>query len=166
MWFKVNSYLKFLIKSTNAHGVHSPFVFNFVTQCLYSQKKLHRNKTINVLLKSIGYFNFKKIEINGAPEVETFVKTKFAATSFDNPTVDILFTDLMDDSKFMELLSVGKLHNNSMILVDGIHQTKEKWEEWKNLIASPNITVSIDMFHCGTIFIRKEQVKEHFTIRI
>lgn len=29
------SYLKFLWKSTNAHGIHSPFVFNLVRKCFY-----------------------------------------------------------------------------------------------------------------------------------
>jgi predicted O-methyltransferase YrrM len=32
------SYLKFLWQSTNEHGVHSPFVFKLVTQCLYDKK--------------------------------------------------------------------------------------------------------------------------------
>lgn len=38
MWSGVLSYLKFLWKSTNEHGVHSPFVFALVTQCLYDKK--------------------------------------------------------------------------------------------------------------------------------
>ncbi|GHA28487.1 O-methyltransferase [Salinimicrobium marinum] len=33
------SYIKFLIKSTNQHGVHSPFVFGLVTKCFYDKKK-------------------------------------------------------------------------------------------------------------------------------
>lgn len=32
------SYLKFLWKSTNAHGVHSPFVFNLIQKCFYDSK--------------------------------------------------------------------------------------------------------------------------------
>lgn len=35
MLFAVKSYLKFLLRSTNEHGVHSPFVFDLVTKCLY-----------------------------------------------------------------------------------------------------------------------------------
>jgi predicted O-methyltransferase YrrM len=31
------SYFKFLIHSTNQHGVHSPFVYNFITKCLYKK---------------------------------------------------------------------------------------------------------------------------------
>lgn len=31
------SYLKFLWKSTNAHGVHSPFVFDLVQKCFYDR---------------------------------------------------------------------------------------------------------------------------------
>jgi len=166
MYFKFISYLKFLLKSTNAHGVHSPFVFTFVTKCLYSKQKLSSNKTINVLLKSIHYFNFKSVLIDNSPEVKKVIKDTFENLSFERDLVDVLFTDGMSASKFVELLSEGKLHNDSMILVGRIHQNKKKQKDWENLIASPNITVSIDMFHCGAIFIRKEQVKEHFTIRI
>lgn len=166
MYYKLISYLKFLIKSTNEHGVHSPFVFNFVTKCLYSKEKMSSNKTMNVLLKSIGYFNYKKVLIDNSPEVEERVRDTFQDMYFDRSTVDIVYTDHMNISKFTTLLSEGKLHNDSMVLVDGIYHDKKRLEDWENLIASPNITVSMDMFHCGAIFIREEQVKEHFTIRI
>jgi len=33
----VSSYLKFLRTSTNTHGVHSPFVYDFITECLYNK---------------------------------------------------------------------------------------------------------------------------------
>lgn len=33
------SYLKFLWKSTNEHGVHSPFVYGLVSKCFYDRKK-------------------------------------------------------------------------------------------------------------------------------
>lgn len=34
MLFQFISYCKFLVKSTNQHGVHSPFVYDLVTKCL------------------------------------------------------------------------------------------------------------------------------------
>lgn len=37
MLSKVITYIKFLLNSKNEHGVHSPFVFNLVTQCLYEK---------------------------------------------------------------------------------------------------------------------------------
>ena len=48
---QIKSYIKFLIKSTNQHGVHSPFVYNLVTKCFY-------DKTNYVAYKSIS--NYKK----------------------------------------------------------------------------------------------------------
>lgn len=166
MFFKLLSYLKFLFKSTNAHGVHSPFVFQYVTQCLYAPKKLHRNKSINVLLKSIAHFKANSVHMDPNPSLEKIVKDMFPNVHFDTKPADVIYTDRLDNTRFEKLLSIGKLHNDSMILVEGIHQNEKKMEDWKTLIASPKITVSIDMFHCGAVFIRKEQVKEHFTIRI
>lgn len=38
MWYQILAYFKFLAKSTNEHGVHSPFVFDLVTKCFYDKK--------------------------------------------------------------------------------------------------------------------------------
>ena len=38
MWYQIVAYFKFLVTSTNQHGVHSPFVFHLVTKCFYDRK--------------------------------------------------------------------------------------------------------------------------------
>ena len=38
MLFQIKSYLKFLWNSKNEHAVHSPFVFNLITNCFYDKK--------------------------------------------------------------------------------------------------------------------------------
>nr|WP_297783384.1 hypothetical protein [uncultured Allomuricauda sp.] len=166
MWFRFISYVRFLGKSTNQHGVHSPFVFKYVTQCLYTKKKLHRNKSINVLLKTINYFGFEKVNIKNNEEVKELVRQTFPKVRFDENPLDLLFVDEMDMTIFQKIYSDGKLHNDSLVLIDSIHDNEKNLEQWNRLIALPEITVSIDMFHCGLISIRREQVKEHFTIRI
>lgn len=50
------SYLKFLWKSTNAHGVHSPFVFDLVRKCFYDKTDYPEYKVLknyrNTLLQN------------------------------------------------------------------------------------------------------------------
>ena len=166
MMFKILSYIKFILKSTNQHGVHSPFVFQYVTQCLYSKKKLHYKKNINTLLKTIDYFGFEKVSIKKNTEFKELVKQNFPNIQFNENPVDLIFVDEMDIPSFQKIHSEGKLHNNSLILVNSIYDNKENLDKWNRLILLPEITVSIDMYHCGLISIRREQVKEHFNIRI
>lgn len=37
MLYQQRKYINFLFKSTNHHGVHSPFIFNFITKSLYKK---------------------------------------------------------------------------------------------------------------------------------
>ena len=47
MWFQIKSYLNFLWNSKNQHGVHSPFVFQLVTQCFYDKKNYPQYHTLH-----------------------------------------------------------------------------------------------------------------------
>jgi len=47
------SYLKFLWKSTNAHGVHSPFVFDLVRKCFYDKTDFAAYKTLKEYRNSL-----------------------------------------------------------------------------------------------------------------
>ena len=47
------SYLKFLWNSKNEHGVHSPFVYDLVSQCFYDKKKYPEYKILKEYRKSL-----------------------------------------------------------------------------------------------------------------
>lgn len=53
MLHQIKSYLQFLQKSTNEHGVHSPFVFDLVTKCFYDNKKYPEYSTLKKYRESL-----------------------------------------------------------------------------------------------------------------
>ena len=54
MLYIILSYLKFLLHSTNQHGVHSPFVYNLITKCFYNNSTYHAYKLIASYRKTLG----------------------------------------------------------------------------------------------------------------
>lgn len=162
MLFKFISYLNFLRCSTNQHDVHSPFVYDFVTKCLYQPPEITENKAQSVAFKCIEYFKCmvicsdnKLIKSNEKPYEQSV-----------NPRFDLVYLAHPDSSKIQELLKMKKLKNDSLLIIENIYKNKNYYKAWKSVIKMTEITVSIDLFYCGVLFVRKEQVKEHFTIRI
>ncbi|WP_457615540.1 O-methyltransferase [Lutibacter sp.] len=257
MWFKIKSFLAFLIKSTNQHGVHSPFIFSLVTQCFYSktnpQKKelvnrirhwlYHNNKAIQIqdfgkgskvfksnrrkvsaiakvagisrkksllLIRLIEYFSFNTIlEIGtsvglgtscmsiGNPKAlittlegckntaheATLVFKKFNLNNIKcvvgefNGTLPKVLTHSFDLIYFdgnhqkKETLNYFNqclpfFHNNSVAIFDDINWSKEMQETWSEIKNFPEVTITIDTYFWGIVFFRKEQVKQHFVIRL
>jgi predicted O-methyltransferase YrrM len=53
MLFQIQSYLKFLWKSKNEHGVHSPFVFSLLTKCFYDKQSKPEYQILKNYRKSL-----------------------------------------------------------------------------------------------------------------
>lgn len=65
---------------------------------------------------------------------------------------------------FNELLPTA--NNDSVFIFDDIHWSKGMTEAWEEIKEHQQITVTIDTYFWGFVFFRKEQVKEHFKIRV
>lgn len=159
-------HLKFLFTSTNQHGVHSPFVFEYLTKCLYKKKIYPKSKAIDILLKSISYFECDNLQIVGDGNAKELIQEKFENIKFDQHPNDLIFFEEVNPDFLSRLLSEEKIHNDSMVLINDIHRNKNAIDLWNDIIKNKNATVTIDFFYCGAIFFRQEQVKEHFKIRI
>ena len=59
----IKSYLNFIWKSKNEHGVHSPFVFNLVTKCFYDKKRYVEYSILKNYRKSL-LENYETIEVS------------------------------------------------------------------------------------------------------
>lgn len=67
--------------------------------------------------------------------------------------------------EYFELL-LPTITNDSVWIFDDIHWSKDMEDAWEAIKNHPKVTVTIDTFQWGLVFFRKEQEKEHFSIRI
>jgi predicted O-methyltransferase YrrM len=255
--YQILSYIKFLLKSTNKHGVHSPFVYNLITKCFYdktdydtykpikhyreslllSKEKLHitdlgegsktldpKERYIKSMAKTSGsslkfskllfrltrYFKFNQslelgtslgiathaialarakntiTTIEGCSNTSDYAQAQFRKNNITNTTFikgdftaklptlkpstfDFVFFDGHHNKAatlqyFNSLLP--KATNASVFVFDDIYWSKEMTEAWEEIISNNKVTVSIDIFHLGFVFFRKEQPKQHFKIRV
>ena len=258
MWFKIKLYINYLLKSTNQHGVHSPFVFKLITKCIYKKTsklkfKKHQqirtiltknNKTITIkdfgkgskvfksnnrkvsditrvagisskkaklLINLLEYFkplnileigtsaglgtatmaienpNSEITTLEGCPETSKIALSLFKEFNLNNIKLvegqfentlnsvvskqqfDFIYIDGNHQQKatleyFEQCLNA--VHNNSFIIFDDINWSKEMHETWEIIKEHPKVTVTLDLYFWGIVFFRKEQTKQHFTIRI
>ena len=254
---QIIAYIKFLWRSTNQHGVHSPFVYDLLTKCLYKKEKREsfsklkqfRRKLLNdkqvISVKDFGagsrvfksnkrevsaiaknagisakrakllnklnnYLEIKEalelgtsvglasaaiacgsnanvLTLEGCPETAGVAKQYFEDFQLNNITVkvgefDSLLKDLPQNKKFDLIYFDGNhqktptleyfhrllplAHNNTVFIFDDIHWSKEMEEAWEEIKSHPAVQVTIDSFFWGLVFFRKEQEKEHFTLRL
>ncbi|MEP0213393.1 MAG: hypothetical protein ABJD66_09285 [Cellulophaga sp.] len=156
--FQFIAHLHFLLKATNQHGVHSPFIYNYVTKCLYNKEKTHPNKSYNVVLKSIAYFKIKTAFVAS----EKLKKNITTNLNYTKTSVDFGYLNYPDLDKFTAI----NYHNNTMVFVDNIYSSKQTKETWEQIKLLKNVTVTVDVFYGAAVFFRKEQAKEHFKIRL
>lgn len=188
------NYFHFLLKSTNHHGVHSPFIYNFVTKCLY--KKL-KNKDFNFILKEknfklnqkkltflfklIKYFNIENfIVLNEDKNLDFSFLNNFFNLSAEKNIIftekSELFSTFQEKKNKIDLKIINSddfytenitenTHNDSIFCVFSPHKNKKREKNWRNLLNDEEISVSVDIFDFGLAFRRKQQLKEKFYIR-
>lgn len=182
MNFRIQSYLQFLWNSKNEHGVHSPFVFLLLTQGLYNKKirlaadsLSYTNKSVSrkqqLLYKIVRYFEPKSILTIGAtPSEIEVIALGSPKAKFENESTIINFIyihskqfAIITNERIEQLLKTTE--NDSFWILENIHANQDAEAFWNNLKSNPKVTVTIDIYHFGLVFFRKEQVEEHFILR-
>lgn len=60
---------------------------------------------------------------------------------------------------------LSKSVNDTCFIFDDIHWSKGMEEAWNQIVDTKAVTLSVDFFFMGIVFIRKELSKQHFDIR-
>lgn len=180
-------YLRFLWHSKNEHGVHSPFVFDLITNCFYDRSRqaalqqFPKNDSKSHFLARLGlYFKYNQsylamsilpvferaLSLHGSVEKFNTIENLKDPSNLISKTPSLIYldTDSMNTDAVLDLFKA--CHRDSLVLIPSIRKSKAHYENWNELKSSTNVSVSIDTFYWGLLFFRTEQPKEHFTIRL
>lgn len=120
-------------------------------------------------IAGIARQNFDSLELKNVELVEGDFSNTLKALLSSLPQIDLAFVDGNHKKEptvhyFNELL---KRSNDTTILIfDDIHWSKEMEEAWAIIRQHEKVTLTIDLFFIGIVFLRKEFiVKQHFSIR-
>ncbi|GGW33587.1 hypothetical protein GCM10007383_18340 [Arenibacter certesii] len=166
MRYKLISHIKFRLTATNQHGVHSPFVYSFVTKSLYQPPYYKTSKSTAILLKAIDHFAIKDVQLIGDNE-EIKKQLSRKDISISDSTVTLICLESVSQRILDKyVLENSEIRNGSIIYIPDIYRNKERNDFWQSIIKLEKVTVSMDMFYGGLLFFRKEQAKEEFKIRV
>lgn len=157
------SYLQFLVKSTNQHGVHSPFVYNYITKGLYEQKKdlSISNKTNQWLTQSIQYFKPKAVYLSDKTLLDNIKQTSTEIT-VELQTANIILERYTVKNHKRILKTISNM-NPSQLLLIAIHKYPKSF--FNDLRKKPDITLVVDFYYGCLLSKRTEQPKQNFFIR-
>lgn len=160
-------YLKFWFKATNQHGIHSPFIYRFVTKGLYIKHKYCRPKSLNIFFKCINYFKPNSMGFEEGNELlRNKVKNEFPSLSFKEPFDIKYYGGLVTESQILTMADYAKQQPKGIIYICDIRKNRSSKELWNKLIVTDFVMVSVDIYFGGLLFFHKTQAREHFRIRI
>ena len=113
--------------------------------------------------------NFKLLELQNISIKEGNFDNTLSSVISELSTVDFAFIDgnhrREPTENYFQLL-LSKTNNNSILVFDDIHWSREMEQAWETIKAHPLVRCSIDLFFIGIVFSRQEfSEKQHFRIR-
>ena len=161
----IKSYLNFLWSSKNEHGVHSPFVFNLVTNCFYDKKKYPEYSILKKYRKSL-LANKNFIEVTDFGAGSRVFKSKTRAINqiainagITKKRAELLFriTNYFQPESIFEIgtslglatsaLSVGNI-KSKITTLEGCHNTLHVAQKQFEEFGFKNITSINTEFSC------------------
>jgi predicted O-methyltransferase YrrM len=117
---------------------------------------------------AIALQNLKKLEINNTELLVGDFDEILPKITKDIPVLDFVFID--GNHRKEATLNYFKwclpqLGENSMMIFDDIYWSLDMKDAWKQIKAHPEVSLTIDLFWIGLVFVKKGRFKEDFKIR-
>ncbi|MBL4716223.1 MAG: SAM-dependent methyltransferase [Bacteroidetes bacterium] len=131
--------------------------------------------------------DYKVLTLDGCPQTAAIAKQNFESLEMKNVELIVGDFDKTLEEVISKLISVdlaffdgnhakeptlnyfeqclSKVNEHSLFIFDDIHWSIGMEEAWEEIKGHSEVTVTIDLFQFGLIFFRKEQAKQHFSLR-
>ena len=132
----MNQFL-FNLRARNAHGLHSPFVYELYTQVI--NPCLHQIEELSALLKNeLSNYQVKSLE-----NVKFNVQI-IDVSQFDTENLNMNFEDVLLIKDIRKPINLAR---------------------WRQLIENEKIKISIELFELGLLFFNPIAPKQHFIFK-
>ena len=176
-------------------GVQSPYAFHFVTAVVAEKHSFYAYPSINkaaakcgckaayarLLFRVANYVRPHSIircgPCEAAAQALTLARPSAQTTILDASAQNI--SAALVDGHSLGLLYVGASKNyaslveqalehassSSIIIVEGIHSSREKKNWWQCVKQNPAVAVTFDLYSMGILFFDKKYRKQHYTLK-
>ena len=113
--------------------------------------------------------NLKTLNLTSATVVEGPFDQTLPDLLQTLPSIDLCFVDGNHQEeptvKYFEQL-LDHCHEGSVLIFDDIHWSEGMERAWERIKTHPRTTVTIDLFFVGLVFLKTDQAREHFRLRL
>lgn len=169
---RLYKYFNYYLNASNGkgHGVHSPFVFSFITSVLnskeFSQEDDNADKYRALVNSMISFYKpiaLMELELNPLNKANVLEEIEKANT------IGLLYLKQNKNTADLMLYfnaAIKKVNTHSILIFENIHNSKEMEASWEQIKMHKEVKLTIDLYKLGIVFFRQEQLeKENFTIR-
>lgn len=161
---ELSTYLHFLWHSKNAHGVHSPFVYEWLSNGMKPQTNEPKgSKSMRLAYRNIQYFQPQNLALVGSETFKSTIKAALRGKANQEistlPYFDMIIAEEADENLIEFVLP--KMHEKSVLLIQKLSKTQRT-----KLTKDERICVSIDCFHWLILVKKPTQAKQHFVLRV
>lgn len=184
----INRSVSSIARNSSKSKKHGRLLFR-LSQYLKPQTILELGTSLGYssMYLALGNPDAQVISIEGCPNIaklalENFKQNNLSRIQIINGNFDEMLPTTLDKIKQIDLAFIDGNHqkeptlkyfeqclsksvNGTCFIFDDIHWSAGMEEAWNEIVNNKTVTLSVDFFFMGLVFIRKELSKQHFDIR-
>ncbi len=158
--------LLFWSGAKNRHGIHSPFIYDFLDRTLYGSKDRGAPPEERLLRAAIRHFKPGRAGCETASRWTQLLRTTGIMGADQEPPYDLFVFDRPGPEVIDWIEERDNWHNETVLYIGGLAQGGRMDRSWRNCLESESVRICLEAYPAALLFFRKEQAPQHFRIRI